>query len=588
MIKHITAIFCLLLLVVNLSAQKQKPTPEFKEVNLGQVVLDVTPQPTLKSNNTGNKIDFKKVEDMEGVALKKAQPPFKLIMHPTNDRILKITGNLGTQNWSSIEEQAKEYVRSIVEVKKGNNELEIAITSKNISETGTHLRTIQTFNQLPILGTEGVLHANEEIIHSYSGNLIFNLSVNTTAGISMADAIELAKKSLEKENIEWQEIPVDQYFLLENKERISGGLKILVEEKNQSDLIWSLDMYASMHERWKIYVNAHTGTIVSKQPAFCKLWHHPEHGTCNSKSAEMSIDDKAEIFDKEETTLLPPATATAQDLFNINRTINVFQESGTFYLIDASRPMFNAGLSQFPNDAQGVIWTLDANNTYPQNNDFDYTQITSSNNSWNNKNAVSAHYNGGKAFEYFSQTHNRNSINGQGGNIISLIRVSDENGNDFDNAFWNGAAMFYGNGNQAFNASLAKGLDVAGHEMSHGVIQATANLVYQKQSGALNESFADIFGAMIDRDDWFIGEDIANPSVFPTGRMRDMSDPNNGGNSSNFYWQPKHMNEFKDLPNTQSGDWGACTSILEYQIMHFFFLLQRLESPVPKMFITKF
>ena len=76
-----------------------------------------------------------------------------------------------------------------------------------------------------------------------------------------------------------------------------------------------------------------------------------------------------------------------------------------------------------------------------------------------------------------------------------------------DNAFWNGYEMFYGNGIEAFNSPLAKALDVAGHEMSHGVIQNTANLEYISQSGALNESFADIFGAMIDRDDWKMGED---------------------------------------------------------------------------------
>jgi len=70
-----------------------------------------------------------------------------------------------------------------------------------------------------------------------------------------------------------------------------------------------------------------------------------------------------------------------------------------------------------------------------------------------------------------------------------------------------------------------------------------ANLEYQYESGALNESFADIFGAMIDRDDWKIGEEVANPAIFPSGTMRDMQDPNNGGNSSNFYWQPKHVNE---------------------------------------------
>ena len=119
-----------------------------------------------------------------------------------------------------------------------------------------------------------------------------------------------------------------------------------------------------------------------------------------------------------------------------------------------------------------------------------------------------------KAYLYFSNLHSRNSINGAGGNIISLVNVSDEAGQSMGNAFWNGQAMFYGNGDAAFTP-LAAGLDVAGHEMSHGVVQSTANLAYQGESGAMNEAFADIFGSMIDRDDWKVGEDIANPSVFP-------------------------------------------------------------------------
>ncbi|MCB0618067.1 MAG: M4 family metallopeptidase, partial [Saprospiraceae bacterium] len=112
-----------------------------------------------------------------------------------------------------------------------------------------------------------------------------------------------------------------------------------------------------------------------------------------------------------------------------------------------------------------------------------------------------------------------------------------------DNAFWNGFAMFYGNGNVAFQP-LARGKDVAGHEMSHGVIQSTANLEYFGESGALNESFADIFGAMIDRDDWRIGEDVVKLSAFPSGALRDLSNPNQGGNGINDPgWQPDHVNE---------------------------------------------
>ena len=95
-------------------------------------------------------------------------------------------------------------------------------------------------------------------------------------------------------------------------------------------------------------------------------------------------------------------------------------------------------------------------------------------------------------------THGRNSIDGNGGTIRSFINVADQSGRPLDNAYWNGKGMYYGNGSQAFSP-LVKALDVAGHELTHGVIEATAGLRYIGQSGALNEALADIFGCMIDR-----------------------------------------------------------------------------------------
>ena len=81
--------------------------------------------------------------------------------------------------------------------------------------------------------------------------------------------------------------------------------------------------------------------------------------------------------------------------------------------------------------------------------------------------------------------------------------------------------------------------------MTHGVIQSTANLEYQGESGALNESFADVFGTMIDRDDWKIGEDVVKTSFFPSGALRDLENPHNGAPTNNFDkgWQPRHYNE---------------------------------------------
>lgn len=145
---------------------------------------------------------------------------------------------------------------------------------------------------------------------------------------------------------------------------------------------------------------------------------------------------------------------------------------------------------------------------------------------------------------YYKSKFNRNSIDGVGGNVISIINVTESDGSSMENAFWNGQAMFYGNGGSTFKP-LARGLDVGGHEMTHGVVEKTANLIYQNESGALNESFADIFGQMIDGDvnDWKIGEDVMQSGGGLPSALRDMQNPNNGQPANSSFWQPAHTNE---------------------------------------------
>src|SRR5690349_22668502 len=80
--------------------------------------------------------------------------------------------------------------------------------------------------------------------------------------------------------------------------------------------------------------------------------------------------------------------------------------------------------------------------------------------------------------------------------------------------------------------------------MTHGVVQNTANLEYQGESGAINESMADIFGTMLDPGDWLIGEDVVKTSAFPSGALRSLQDPHNGGTSlADPGYQPRHKSE---------------------------------------------
>ena len=536
-------------------AQKQKPSPDLKNIdkkanttgNLESIQLERridTPNPA-----TSEKIDYsnfsnitlQKSERSNLVSSKKVDQQTQLPYHVKG----LLTKNKVDLN-ASPEEKAVAYLNELkddMQIKEPVQEF--VFKSQKTDQVGAqHLRFSQVFNNIKVHGSEVVLHQKEGQTYLFNGRYyptpkLENLTPTLSAAAAQNSAIADVNTFMEFKSLS------DMEKQLLPHEQIVSELVIYHVDKNidAEALAYHITLFPNLINRYEYFIDAQSGAVLHKYLNTCKLFHNHGSESC-SVNAKINVPEIKTV--EENASFLPPPgpeTAQAVDLKGITRTINVYETGGTFYMIDASRAMFNSSLSQFPANPAGVIWTLDAFDTYPQNSDFNYDQITSSNNSWNNANGVSAHYNGGLAYNYFKNTFGRESINGAGGNIISLINVSDEDGSDFDNAFWNGAAMFYGSGDVAFNAPLAKASDVAGHEMSHGVIQNTANLEYQGESGALNESFADIFGAMIDRDDWKIGEEVASSSIFPTGTMRDMENPNNGGNSSNFYWQPENTNE---------------------------------------------
>jgi bacillolysin len=145
---------------------------------------------------------------------------------------------------------------------------------------------------------------------------------------------------------------------------------------------------------------------------------------------------------------------------------------------------------------------------------------------------VDAHYYADVVDDFYGSTFGRDSIDDEGMQIISTVHFA----NRFCNAFWNGIQMTYGDGDARTCIPLSGGLDVVGHELTHGVTEFTSNLIYENESGALNEAFSDMMGNTIEfyadglgRDpagspDWLIGEDvILEPDVFPG--FRNMADP---------------------------------------------------------------
>lgn len=200
----------------------------------------------------------------------------------------------------------------------------------------------------------------------------------------------------------------------------------------------------------------------------------------------------------------------------------------------------------------------------------------------------------GKAHQFFSEVFHRNSIDDQGLHLIASVHFDDIPGPPgMDNAFWDGDEMAFGDGDgEVFGseftssfrlhciytdcdyAGFTKNIDVIGHELTHGVIQHEADLEYEYQSGALNESLADVFGIMIKQyfhpdgqqksadADWLVGEGIFNPSITNAKALRSMKAPGTAYDNPRIGKdrQPADMDGYRKLPNSSAGDWGGVHS----------------------------
>jgi Zn-dependent metalloprotease len=174
--------------------------------------------------------------------------------------------------------------------------------------------------------------------------------------------------------------------------------------------------------------------------------------------------------------------------------------------------------------------------------------------------AVNEAYDGlGATWELWWQGYQRNSLDGQGLPLLATVHY----GRNYDNAFWDGTQMVFGDGDGVIFERFTKSVDVIGHELAHGVTEHTAGLLYQGQSGALNESISDVFGVLVKQKalgqsaaqaDWLVGAELLNSSV--QGRaLRDMRNPGTAYDDPRLGKdpQPAHMDGYVDTQDDNGG-----------------------------------
>ncbi|MFJ5774264.1 M4 family metallopeptidase [Streptomyces sp. NPDC093094] len=169
----------------------------------------------------------------------------------------------------------------------------------------------------------------------------------------------------------------------------------------------------------------------------------------------------------------------------------------------------------------------------------------------------------GATRDFYQQVFRRNSLNDRGMRLDGYIHF----GVKYNNAFWDGRQMVFGDGDGRKFSDFTGSLTVIAHELAHGVTDFTAGFSYHDQPGALNESMSDVFGSLVEQwslnqsaeaANWLIGAEIFTPGI-GADALRSMKSPGEAYDNIPYGKdpQPDHMNDYVHLPNTEEGDYGG-------------------------------
>lgn len=352
----------------------------------------------------------------------------------------------------------------------------------------SHERYQLFYKGVPVIGSEAILHIRNGNLISLNSTFT-EINGNQNATIEENRAFMIARDGSGANRFIWEMPETEQDILLghsHNHSRPAGKLVFLPPngyvKARAAELCWEYEIYTyEPHGRWRIFVDAETGEILHRENKICGF---VATGTGNSKYSG-TISFKTDSL-----------------------------AANSFRLRDFSR---SGGIE---------TWDMNKSTSYSLAVDF-----TDSNNIWTDTSnqdnaALDAHWGTQQTYDYYLSVHNRNSIDNAGLLLKSYVHY----GSNYNNAFWNGSVMTYGDGNGSTFSPLTE-LDIVAHELTHGVTEYTSNLVYSYESGALNESFSDIFGVSVDffarpaQANWIIADQSYTPAT-PGDGIRYMNNPN--------------------------------------------------------------
>jgi bacillolysin len=487
----------------------------------------------------------------QATPLQRAQqlgPQYKVEWAP-NGTVRWLEGPLSQTQNPALQKQTQTKTQAALDVLKSQATLlglkspseELSLVSSTHDQLSfDHIRFQQVYQGIPVWGRDLYVHFNAQgaaymINGSYEPTPV---GVETTPALSQVNALQNVVEDL-KSLGKYQPLTKEAATFL-GIDDPTEELVIYTAAQGTYRLGYEVSIHPNLVEWYSYIVDAQNGQTLNKIALHCSIL--PQN---SAHTSATNYDFKFEPAQLSNALAGSFADASATDLNGVTKAMRVWNNgSGTNYMI-WDLPNYNAGTSQLPDSPTGGGLTISAANKDLVQN-VQLVHNTSPNNTWTDASAVSAHSNMKVAYDYYKTTHARKAIDDKDGSIISVIHVTD-GGKGMDNAQWNGRNMIYGDGLTDFKP-LAGGMDVSGHEMTHGVVQNTAGLVYQGQAGALNESFADVFGYMIDqpRSNYRIGEKIMKTPGKVA--LRDLANPKD---PLLLTPQPSQMSEFQNLSTDQ-------------------------------------
>ena len=422
-------------------------------------------------------------------------------------------------------------------------ETELRLTKSENDFTGNFLdeKYQQFYKGIPVEFGVYNLHYKKGSLSSMNGELFSTNNFNSTASISKENALQKAIESVSAKKYMWDSGYGDSDY---NKKPIGELVMVPMLQADESYklvLAYKFDIFAAEPiSRANIYINANSGEVLLSDPIM-------KHSA--SSKEELNNNPFAGVLTKEvklKMSLDNLVTANAATRYSGNQSIETSLSGSNYILSDVTRGggVRTYNIKKGTNTGTAVDFT-DVDNNWTAA-EFDNTNFDNA--------ALDAHWGVEKTYDYFKSKFNRNSYDNLGTLLKSYVHYST----NYDNAGWTGSYMIYGDGATTFYPLT--GFDVTAHELGHGVCSSSAALAYQRESGALNEGFSDIWGAAVEHEyaptksAFLIGEDITKTSPF---YLRSMSNPKAVGQPDTYRgenWSPATAAEGCATPGPNTND----------------------------------